>query len=273
MGIFDGVLLCSDWDGSLTAPEAPREEIVCRENRAAIAYFQENGGLFTVASGRYPDYILSFSDQIVPNTAFISLTGAKIVDVQSGSALRESKTDGDVYLLIDEILSGFPYEATFLHYPVNDPHAKYYSREEYAAARKTLEDLPAYKVLLVTDTPEHGVALRDLGRKVARGSDYDAARSWPIGLEFIRREGNKGNAVLWLKRKTEADLLVTVGDFENDIPMLKSADLSFAVANAEEEVKRAATRVTTRTSGAGAGAEIIRIIEKIRKNRSGTTLP
>lgn len=264
MGIFDGVLLCSDWDGSLTAPGAPREEIVCRENRAAIAYFQDNGGLFTVASGRYPDYILSFSDQIVPNTALIALNGAKIVDPRTGTPLRETFTDETVYPIIDAILAAFPCEATFLHYPVGGTRAAYYSREEYAASRDALAKSPAYKVLLVTDTPEHGLLLRDLGRKIGAGSVYDVARSWPIGLEFIKRAGNKGNAVRFLKKATGADLLVTVGDFENDIPMLETADLSFAVANAEEEVKRAATRVTSRSSGKGAVAEIIGEIEKIR---------
>ena len=265
MRLFDGVLLCSDWDGSLTTPGAPKERIVCDENRRAIAYFEENGGLFTVASGRYPDYILSFSDQIAPNTALISLNGAKIVDPESGDVLRESTTDESVYPLIDAILAAFPHEATFLHYPVSEPRAKYYSREEYAAARAALESLPAYKVLLTTDTPEHGLLLRDLAQRIVRKSDYDAARSWPIGLEFIRRGGNKGSAVGWLKRRTGADLLVTVGDFENDIPMLKAADLSFAVANAEDEVKRSASRVTARTSGEGAVAEIIAAIEKIRR--------
>ena len=265
MGLFDGVLLCSDWDGSLTVPGAPKERIVCDENRKAIAYFEENGGLFTVASGRYPDYILSFSDQIVPNTALISLNGAKIVDPKSGASLRESTTDESVYPLIDKILARFPHEATFLHYPVKTPHAERYTRKEYAEAKNALAKSPAYKVLLVTDTPEHGLLLRDLAREIVASSDYDAARSWPIGLEFIRREGNKGSAVRWLKRETGADLLVTVGDFENDIPMLKAADLSFAVAGAEGEVKGAASRVTTRTSGEGAVAEIIGIIEKIRR--------
>lgn len=266
MGIFDGVLLCSDWDGSLTAPGAPREETVCRENREAIARFQENGGLFTVASGRYPDYILSFSDLIVPNTALISLNGAKIVDPETGAALRETVTDESVYPLIDAVLSAFPYEATFLHYPVAGTSAVRYTRAEYAASRDAIAKSPAYKVLLVTDTPEHGLLLRDLARKIAVGSDYDVARSWPVGLEFISREGNKGNAVLFLKKTTGADLLVTVGDFENDVPMLEAADLSFAVANAEDEVKRAASRVTSRSSGKGAVAEIIEEIERIRRS-------
>lgn len=265
MGIFDGVLLCSDWDGSLTVPDAPRGGTVCRENRAAIAYFQENGGLFTVASGRYPDYILSFSDQVVPNAALIALNGAQIVDPVSRAVLRESSIDETIYPIVDEILAAYPHEATFLHYPVGGNAAVYYTRKEYAAARNALRKTPAYKVLLTTDTPEHGLFLRDLARTVARGSVYDVARSWPVGLEFIGRAGNKGNAVRFLKRTTGADLLVTVGDFENDIPMLQAADLSFAVANAESETKDAATRVTARSSGEGAVAEIIGEIEKMRR--------
>ena len=48
MGKFDGVLLCSDWDGTLTDGRA-----VPQENIDAIRYFQKDGGYFTFASGRY----------------------------------------------------------------------------------------------------------------------------------------------------------------------------------------------------------------------------
>ncbi|MBR4770098.1 MAG: HAD hydrolase family protein, partial [Clostridia bacterium] len=107
--------------------------------------------------------------------------------------------------------------------------------------------------------------LRDLARKIIAGTDFEAARSWPIGLEFINRESNKGGAVRFLKERTGADLLVTVGDYENDIPMLKEADIGFAVANAIDEVKAAADRVTKATCAEGAVAEIIGEIEKIRR--------
>ena len=52
MGIFDGVLIASDWDGTLFNGE----KVPCK-NIEAIKYFIENGGHFTVSSGRQYSYI------------------------------------------------------------------------------------------------------------------------------------------------------------------------------------------------------------------------
>ena len=265
MGIFDGVLICSDWDGSLSRGGAVPGEEVCPENRAAIRYFQENAGLFTVCSGRYPNYILSFKDQVFPNAAVIALNGALIVDPVSGETLREQTLDPAIYPYIDRVLDAFPHPAKFLQYPAGAGISATYSREEYRENRAKIEAIPCYKALLVTDSGEHGVLLRDIARKIIAGTDFEAARSWPIGLEFINRESDKGGAVRFLKERTGADLLVTVGDYENDIPMLEEADIGFAVANAIDEVKAAADRVTNRKNSEGAVAEIIGEIEKIRR--------
>ena len=266
MGIFDGVLLCSDWDGSLSSGSGTPGNEVCPENRAAIRYFQENGGLFTVCSGRYPNYILSFREQVMPNTALIALNGALIVDPESGEALREQVLDPAIYPYLDRVLDAFPYPAKFMQYPARKGVSTTYTREEYRESRKTIENIPCYKALIVTDDGEHGVILRDTARKIIAGTDFEAARSWPIGLEFINRESNKGGAVRYLKEKNEADLLVAVGDYENDIPMLEAADIGFAVANATGDVKAAADRVTKRRHSEGAVAEIIEEIEKIRRS-------
>ena len=47
--------------------------------------------------------------------------------------------------------------------------------------------------------------------------------------------------------------------------MLEEADIGYAVANAIDEVKAAADRVTRRNNAEGAVAEIIGEIEKIRR--------
>ena len=266
MGIFDGVLICSDWDGSLSRGHDYPGREVCPENRKAIKRFQENGGLFTVSSGRYPSYILAFREQFFPNTALIALNGSLIVDPDSGKVLREQALDPSVFPYIDRILDAFPYEANLLHYPVGASHATTYTRQEYREQKAAVGGSPCYKALLVTDTAEHGVLLRDTARKIVAGTAFEAARSWPIGLEFINRASNKGSAVRFLKEKTGAELLITVGDYENDIPMLEAADIGFAVANATDDVKAAADRVTRRTNAEGAVAEIIEEIEKIRRS-------
>ena len=268
MGIFDGVLICSDWDGSLSCGKKISGQEVAPEDQAAIRTFQENGGLFTVCSGRYPNYILSFKELVFPNAALISLNGSLIVDPVSGKILREQILDRTIFPYLDAILDAFPYRADFLQYPAGEGVSKTYSRDEYRKNRETIENTPCYKALLVTDDGEHGVLLRDIARSIIAGTEFEAARSWPIGVEFINRESNKGGAVRYLKERTGARLLVTVGDYENDIPMLEEADIGYAVANATDDVKAAANRVTERKNTEGAITEIIRELEtELREGR------
>ena len=75
MGLFDGYLLCTDCDGTLT----DRESRLSEENIAAIRHFQEEGGLFTLATGRYPKYVNRFEGQFYPNTYLIMGNGSTLL--------------------------------------------------------------------------------------------------------------------------------------------------------------------------------------------------
>ena len=83
-GKFDGILLCSDFDGTLFVKKA-----ISKENADAIRYFQENGGYFTIASGRYPDFLAGFRDQVCANTYLIGLNGAMIASYDRKQRLYE----------------------------------------------------------------------------------------------------------------------------------------------------------------------------------------
>lgn len=50
---------------------------------------------------------------------------------------------------------------------------------------------------------------------------------------------------------------VSVGDFDNDIEMIREADLGVCPANAEESVKAESDMVLSRTNDQGAIAELI----------------
>ena len=57
MGIFDGVLLASDFDNTLLNTEVPRRTgapvpRLSAGNRAALEYFMARGGRFALATGR-----------------------------------------------------------------------------------------------------------------------------------------------------------------------------------------------------------------------------
>ena len=84
MGKYDGILLCTDFDGTLYF-----EKNITAENIEAIRCFQENGGFFTVATGRFPSFIKEFEPSVKPNTHIIALNGSLIYDLQGQKALFE----------------------------------------------------------------------------------------------------------------------------------------------------------------------------------------
>ena len=84
----------------------------------------------------------------------------------------------------------------------------------------------------------HGVpGLQDIVFEVKR---EDLAGSWGM---VVRADGvDKGTAIEWLAGHYGVGLedVVAVGDWLNDVPMLERAGLSFAMAQAPDEVKAAA---------------------------------
>ena len=70
MGKFDGVLICSDIDGTLTDSCGK----ISTENCRAIEYFQSEGGMFTVSTGRYHNFIEKFP-VFFPDSVFRTIIG------------------------------------------------------------------------------------------------------------------------------------------------------------------------------------------------------
>lgn len=62
-------------------------------------------------------------------------------------------------------------------------------------------------------------------------------------LEVFHRDASKRNAALYLKESCGFDRLVGFGDNLNDLPLFSACDACFAVDNAKDEVKAAATAV------------------------------
>lgn len=79
---FDGVLICSDIDGTLLNSKG----VVTPNVINSINYFQNNGGRFTLATGRSMDNVLPLLvEQLSIKIPIICLSGAAIY---SGSILN-----------------------------------------------------------------------------------------------------------------------------------------------------------------------------------------
>ena len=71
---YNGFLILTDIDGTLT----PRAGEVARENTDAIEYFKKNGGLFTFATGRMPEYLSRFPFRA--NAPIVTTNGTLMCD-------------------------------------------------------------------------------------------------------------------------------------------------------------------------------------------------
>lgn len=254
MGKFDGILICSDWDGTLSV-----DGTVVAKSAEAIRYFQDNGGLFTIASGRYYPYLEQFYPMIQPNTYAITLNGAVIRD--QDRIMYSGFLGADVFDLIDRIIRlDVPY-STLLFYPEGEESCRFYTVDEYLANKSELMKKRYYKMLFRADTPELGKRGAELVQAFSDEYGYDAVRSWASSLEIVRKENNKGAAIKRLKAYVGAHLSVAVGDYENDISMLRDSDVGYAVNNATDTVKAAADRVTVSAED-GAIASIIADLEQ-----------
>ncbi len=69
---------------------------------------------------------------------------------------------------------------------------------------------------------------------------YNKDEYW---YEIYREDVSKANAVRELKSMLGADEVIAFGDNVNDIPMLQAADRGYAVANASDELKAAASGI------------------------------
>lgn len=85
--------------------------------------------------------------------------------------------------------------------------------------------------------------------------------SW--GMVVRGAGGTKGSALGWIAEHYGITIeeTVAVGDWLNDVPMLRVAGRSFAMGQAPDEVKKAATDVLSENSETGGG--IARIVEEV----------
>lgn len=265
MGRYDGVLICSDIDGTLTYPYTGKDDNLnvigpTRETCEQIRRFQQEGGYFTVCTGRRPSHLENFTDKFVVNAPVISCGGAMVYDLENQKALRFKTMQFDLPAVMRALQKDFaPYLDRIHLHTLEDTIAV--TCEQLADPQSGVWKTDTYlKVVLVFDTAEHAIAARKLVLAHPLAGELDVCRSWPEGLEMMDKEATKGASALFLKDYLGARELICVGDFENDLSMFRVADRAVAVENALPEVKAAASEITVSVYD-GAVARVIESIE------------
>lgn len=247
MGKFDGYLICSDFDGTLA-----EKGIVSKENWDAIAYFQREGGVFSLCSGRRAAFIHDIAEFYRPNGPVIMLNGSLIVapgetEAEDEILYREMIPEALAKRFAEEILNCPGVKCVTMHKPDHSNSIFPEGAEIPEWAQKTrigLDDIcGAYCKIAVTHDRVHIKETRAAIEPQFRDKFLFTTSSDAL-YECQMLGSGKGDSALRVKRMIGAHTLVCIGDYENDFTMLRVADISYAVGNAIDEAKRIAHRVT-----------------------------
>ncbi len=246
MAMYSDVLLTVDFDRTLTAPDSS----IPKRNLEAIRYFMEQGGHFTVNTGRSVPMALKHIIHTVPANAPLLL--------YNGSAAYDEEQDclincAPIALPLGELRDlqrRFPelnleVQAADAHYLLN----KNPSWEDYCDHNgcpwfyAEPENIPGpflkfsfngqfwenTVASMYTGTPEE---IAQIDRAVAYmqatyGDRLEIFRPCARIVDFHAKGVSKLNAARALQKQLGKDILVCVGDAENDLTMLEGVDYAF----------------------------------------------
>lgn len=242
---FSGYLLVSDMDATLLRSD----HSISDKNKQAIQYFIENGGHFTVATGRMVEAVRAYLPKFNINAPAILHNGAKIYDFTKDKTLFEKFIEEERKQAIKRVYEDFPdvgleiYSDNMIYiYRACAETARFEGRKYKNVVYEMPDKVwkrPWIKVLLIGEK-----SLIDKYEPVYR-AEYDsgyAVRSGDKYLDVVANGVSKGKGLSSLidLLGIERDKVIAVGDNMNDISMLEAAGISYAVENGEESVKRAA---------------------------------
>lgn len=251
MGKFDGILICTDLDGTLLK----NDKTVSRENLEAIEYFKQQGGYFTFVTGRMPFFVSYVLDTIKPNAPFGCVNGAGLYDPAAGKYLWTAVMPGYVTELIRHIDAHFP----DVGIQVNTFYKTYFCKENQTMVnfRKVtnLENLvcdynavqePIAKILFGSEQEETILGIARMLNAHPLANAFDFIRSEKTLYEILPKGISKGTSIAKLCDflKLDVEKTVAIGDYNNDISMFSAAGTGIAVSNACEAALNAADFVT-----------------------------
>lgn len=248
---FAGMLFCSDLDGTLYSDD----KTVSKENLDAIEYFKSEGGLFTFITGRMPKISKEICNTIKANAPFGCVNGGGIYDPFKEKYIWRKILPNDVLDIVKHVDAQLPeigiqFNTEKEIYFHKDNSALEYFRTVTGVPKITCtyEQLkaPLLKILFAHNDDKQITALSDLLNSHPDAHNYDFIRSESRLYEILPKGVSKGAALCKMAELfgIALDRTIAVGDYNNDVSMLRQAKLGFAVANAVSEAKTAADYIT-----------------------------
>jgi len=269
---YSSVLIVSDFDGTLRGSDMS----IPQSNKKAIERFKNNGGTFIVASGR-AEFVLDVIEPSVRklvNAPCILSNGSYLYDYSTGKRFFEkcipSEKIRDMLFLIRSIASEAGVRivrgSEYLTPDENEEIKKQIARGFMENIRVyTYDNIPVDKINKITVCVSED-KIYDIRNAIEK--DYsdvvDMNMSWKTVLEIQAKYVSKGSLLDVIREKYRAEgnniKIYAVGDYENDLDMMKKADFACCPSNALQIVKDFCS-VQLCSNDEGAIADLIEKIE------------
>ena len=249
MALFSDILLTVDYDHTLTGPDSK----IPAQNLEAVHYFMENGGSFTLNTGRSTTTMKDLFHIVPVNAPFLLYNGS--ATWENGVLIPLKTIDADLWEVMDAVQAKFPemnweIQAVDNHYLLDstrDFQALYEKMHwgwapaergaDYGPFIKFAAYGPFRKTVSYTDmyicSEEDEARFQEMMDFINRrwGDKMDMFRASPRILDVQAKGVSKGVAARTLQKQLGKKILICVGDAHNDISMLDAADYAYCPAD------------------------------------------
>lgn len=264
-GKFKNILLVSDMDGTLLSSSHE----ISIENIERLNYFVDNGGRFTIATGRIESTLGLYTHLLPITEPVILYNGGRIYDYKTDSVIWECCLESKIKTILSHIYAEFPevgievfHDRKIYFVNQNDETAEHIIRERLPAPTGSIEEIPLpwSKVLLAWNPVKLAEIEALLEKNYA--SDLRWVYSEKQFLELLNTNVSKGHAldVLLDLIGIPIEKVIAVGDNLNDFELVNNSGTGYAVSNAHIKILETADRVSV-SNDEHAIAHIINEIE------------
>ena len=252
MNEYSKYFLISDLDGTLI--NSGQE--ISKENLSAIKHFIDNGGIFSVATGRTNQTDRLHIKELPINGPCVLYNGSGVYDLNKEQFfcteyLEKSRLVEYVEYCIHRfgsmIVEVFSTDMMYIVTPEENVEP-YVMLEKQVFKHAALKDIlhTDWIKIMFSDTPENlSEAAKEL-KTFGLEELVDSVFSHQQYFEILKKSVSKGSALEYIRQMEEYKdrVFIAVGDYDNDIEMVRAADFGVAVENAREGVKQAADKIT-----------------------------
>lgn len=269
-------LLAADMDYTLLAPGKDVPE----GNKEAIRALKDAGVAFTIATGRSSFLVGKFAENLGIEVPLMTSNGGSLFDAKARKQFasrdfEDAKIRSLLRLLMDKNADATLYsdEGIFFApcssrkffvqgYNEGVEPAKQAPIIDIDRSFPDQETIPRFnKILLIKPSEEVAdIFLSD--------PELELISSGPNLYDVMCKGVSKGNALIELADYLDipADNTFAIGDSDNDLSMIQSAKYGIAVGNATDEIKKAASYISTNYDSLGFAKAVYEFVIPLVKN-------